>query len=484
MKLNKYLILIILFVLAFRLFFVFQTDNYSSDESYFHLRYINHILEEKNPLFYDDLSYGGRPVVYPPLFHYILALLSFVPFAFKILPAIFISSLIIIAYLISKEIYANKTINLLIALLAGFIPVILSQTLNQISPLAILLPLSLLMFYSLMKINQDKKYIILFTATALVLPFIHIASLIILFSLLLFLILSNTESINLDKIKQEAILFFSVFTLLISFIIYKKALLLYGFGSIWENTPSIILSQHFQAFNPFNAVYQLGILPFVLGVIGIFSGVFKEKKEHIILLSSLILSSLILLVLKLTTIETGLVFLGMGFTLISTLTLAKIYKYMDLTKFSKYKKYFYIALTLLIIVSAVLPSFFASRQVISNAPSNEEISELASLKDLPFSTAVLGSLDEGHLISVVSGKKNVADQNFLLAPKPDQRARDINAIYTTPFVTRAVDLLKEYRVKYIYLSDDTKKLYGISDLRVAEDGKCFRKVGRFYEVIC
>ena len=135
MKLNKYLILIILFVLAFRLFFVFQTDNYSSDESYFHLRYINHILEEKNPLFYDDLSYGGRPVVYPPLFHYILALLSFVPFAFKILPAIFISSLIIIAYLISKEIYANKTINLLIALLAGFIPVILSQTLNQISPL-------------------------------------------------------------------------------------------------------------------------------------------------------------------------------------------------------------------------------------------------------------------------------------------------------------------------------------------------------------
>src|SRR3989344_3477221 len=46
------LLLIFIFVLAFRLYFVFQSKNFSSDEAYFHLRHINYILENNKILFY------------------------------------------------------------------------------------------------------------------------------------------------------------------------------------------------------------------------------------------------------------------------------------------------------------------------------------------------------------------------------------------------------------------------------------------------
>ena len=48
------LLFIFIFVLAFRLYFVFQSKNFSSDEAYFHLRHINYILEKKKILFYND----------------------------------------------------------------------------------------------------------------------------------------------------------------------------------------------------------------------------------------------------------------------------------------------------------------------------------------------------------------------------------------------------------------------------------------------
>ena len=484
MKLNKLLILILIFVLAFRLFFVFQTENYSSDDSYFHLLYINNIFENKQPMLYDELSYGGRSVVYTPLFHYIMAVFSFIPGFLKILPATFISILVLISYLISKEIYDNKIINISIASLSGFIPIIFDQTLNQISPLSLLLPLSLLMLYSLMKIDKNKNYTILFIITALLMPFIHPASFIILLSVLLFLILANTESIKINPVKQEAVLFFSIFTLLVSFIIYKKAILLYGFDILRQNIPIAILNNYFSTLNLFESIFKIGLLSFVLGIIGIFYGCFKEKREHIILLSSLVLSVTALLLLKLINLKIGLMLLGIGLTLISTLTLAKLYKYLDITKFAKYKRFFFPALMILIVISAIIPSYFAAKDVIKKAPTNQELQELNSFRDLPFKTSILGSLEEGHLINYASGKKSIIDGNFLLAPKPTQRFIDVNIIYTTPFVTTSVDLLHQYKVKYIYLSDRTKELYDINTLKIAEDETCFTKVNNFYEVIC
>src|SRR3989344_5680073 len=100
-KEHYFLILIFILVFAFRLYFVFQSNNFSSDEAYFHLRHVNSILSEGKILFYDELSYGGRFVLYPPLFHMLLAYLTFGNLLLlKILPALFASLMVFVAYAI------------------------------------------------------------------------------------------------------------------------------------------------------------------------------------------------------------------------------------------------------------------------------------------------------------------------------------------------------------------------------------------------
>ena len=61
------LIFLFLFVLAFRLFFAFKYSHFNTDSAYFHLRQIDHVVENYSLLSYDSLSYGGRDIFYPPL---------------------------------------------------------------------------------------------------------------------------------------------------------------------------------------------------------------------------------------------------------------------------------------------------------------------------------------------------------------------------------------------------------------------------------
>ena len=63
-------------VLAIRLSIAFQTPYFSDDGSYLALRQIDEITSTGTPLYHDPLSYGGRLFIFPPLFHYILAVFN------------------------------------------------------------------------------------------------------------------------------------------------------------------------------------------------------------------------------------------------------------------------------------------------------------------------------------------------------------------------------------------------------------------------
>ena len=101
-KTSSYVIfLIFALTLALRLYLVLSAPNLSDENAYFHLRHINNIIEDKKIIYYDFLSYGGRYVLQPPLFHIIMALLSFGNiFLLKILPELFFSLLVVLVYLI------------------------------------------------------------------------------------------------------------------------------------------------------------------------------------------------------------------------------------------------------------------------------------------------------------------------------------------------------------------------------------------------
>ena len=226
------LILIFLFALAFRLYFSFQTPEYSNSEAFFHLRNIEHIKETLQPITYDPLSFGGRQIRQVPVFDYILAGLSFIPYAYKIIPALLISLTTVISYYIALKLSDDRIAALLSALMVIFLPSVMVPTLNKISIFSLILPLSLYMIYCLIRI-EDKKFLNHFVILCFALPIIHPLALLVSVSFFTYLILVAAEqNLNLSSLRKEAIIFSIFLALLIEFIIYKKAFLALGAGII------------------------------------------------------------------------------------------------------------------------------------------------------------------------------------------------------------------------------------------------------------
>jgi len=481
-KPRTYLIIIFLLTLIFRLYFAFSIDSFSSDESYFHYRLINYIKENKSPMFYDEFSYGGSKVFYPQLFHVILALLSFIPYFLKIIPAIFSSSLVIIIYLISKKITNHENSSLLTAFLAAFIPLEIKTNVNQISIYSLLIPVILLLYLCLINI-EEKKYFNLFLILSFLLSLIHPASLFFILSLIFYLILSNTESLFISKYKREIMTFSSFLILIINFLIYKNEFLKYGFDIIWQNIPNSLFSSYFQNINVLEAIYLIGLLPIILGSLGIFFGLFKEKDDPIILLTSAILTTLLLLSMKILNIQIGFLFLSIFMTIISSLTILKIYNYLSLTKFSGLKKSITFIILISVLILSIIPSYFAANSLPNYDP---QINSFKWIKDNTLNNStILAPMELGNILTANSERKNVMDTNFLLARNTEERFNDINIIYNSFSKIKALESLRKYNVNYIYFDDYAKKKYEIDKIRYIDDEKCFKEIKNdVYKVIC
>lgn len=484
LKENKLLASIFLLTLIFQLVFVFQTSAFSSDESYFHLRASTSLNSLYTP-YHDDLSYGGRQVIYPPLFHILLFLFSFLPLAFHIIPALLTSLIVILSYLIAKEITNDKTSSLLAAFLAAFIPVLISITINQVSVYSLLFPMMFFMLYCLLKLEHSKKYLTAFIICSFLLPLIHLHSLFFVLILLFYYLLLSVENIAMSRLKQEAILFSSFIILLINFIIFKKAFLLYGLDIIWQNAPSEVIAASFTNIGIFQLFYTIGVLPLLLGALAIFYGIFREKRDPIFLLSALFLSISLLLIAKLVELPVGLSLLGIGLAIISSLTFAKFLKYVSITKLASSKKLIISLILIAIISLSFIPSLFIAGSTIKNSFDDKDLSILAKVKDaVPISSTILSPFQEGHILTAMTSRKNVIDSNFMLAPNAQQRLRDVHLVYTTWSEINALELIHQYNISYIYISPNLAK-ENLTIPSYLTNEKCFlRKNEYLYQITC
>lgn len=485
MKLKPSTILVIIFLLTFifRLYFAFSIESFSSDESYFHLRLINYIKENKLPMFYDNLSYGGQRIFYPQLFHILMAIFSFIPYFLKILPAIIASSLVIITYFLAKKITNDNVSSLLTAFLSAFIPIQIRNSVNQISIYQFIIPVILILYLCLMNL-ENKKYFNLFLILSFLLPLIHPLSLIFISSLFFYLVLSNTESIFISRYKKEAIIFSFFLILLINFLIYKNLFLQYGLNVIWQNIPSSLFATYFKNLEILEAIYLMGALPIILGSLGIFFGLFKEKDDSIILLTSAILATLFLISIKILNIQIGVLFLSIFLTIISSLTISKIYTYLSLTKFAKFKIHATYLLIILIIGLAFIPSYFVAKSLPNYDHQVNSFKWLG--ENTPLTATIVAPIDLGNILTAVAERKNIMDDNFLLAGNTEERFNDINQIYNTAFEIKALESLNKYGATYIYFDDFVKKKYNLTKLRyIDENEKCFGEVKNdVYKVLC
>ncbi len=470
MKINYKIVLVIIFLLtlAFRLYISFTNTSFSSDDSYFNLRVTNYIIDNKRPLIYDDLSYSGRTLVYPQAFNVFLAVFSFIPSYEKIIPALLISSIVFIVYLISKKISNNVKVSLFMALTAAFIPIEIKTNVNQISVYSLVIPIILLMILALLNLDQ-KRYFNLFVILSFLLPLIHPISFLFAFSLLFYLILINTESINIDKSKKEAVAFSFFIILVINFFLYKSALIKYGTNIIWQSIPQNLFSVYFQTFNIIEILYLLGFIPLILGIIGIYSGIFRKKEESMILLGSFLLATLILVSLKLINLQIALLFISLPLLIASSKSLKDIYDYFTITKFDKLERYFDITLLVLIVIASIIPAIIIGL----NLPNyNQEINTFSWVRENSNKDSIiLAPFEFGNILTYISERKNVLDDNFLLAPNSNERIEDIGIIYKTPFEVKGLELIKKYNINYIYIPSNLTIPY-------INDEKCFEMVNQ------
>lgn len=487
-KLSRYkyellLVLVFLFSLAFHLYFSFQTPYFSDDSAYLNLRQVDYVVEHGRPMFYDDLSYGSRPVLSLPLFPYVMALFSLVPLGLKIFPSVLLASIVFFVYLIALKLSDDKFSSLVAALMAAFIPVLISSTLNKLSVFSLVLPLLLLMFYSLVSIRK-KIFLYIFVVLSFALPLLHPIALFFVLSMLIFYVLALAEDIEVSHIGREAMVFSAFLIVFIEFLFFRSAFLSLGFRFVWHNIPSELLASYFRDLNLIDVMLKLGVLPFVFGIVGYAFGFFKDKSVGVFSLMSAAFAALLLLVFKLVDFSVGLMLLGIVLALASSLSIQKFFKYLKLTKFSRFHYVFKFLLVLLVFLTLVVPSFFSAHDVLAGTLTDNDYLVLLAVRDETERDATVLSLySEGNYITAVGERKSVMDSDFLGAPSVNTRFEDVRDVYTSVSEVKVLQILEKYHVGYVYFTPRVKKFYNVQNLSFVEDEKCFveyRKSGEVY----
>ncbi|MFH1971851.1 MAG: hypothetical protein ABIJ18_00050 [archaeon] len=490
MKIKKEIVVIsIIFLLsfAFNLYFSMQIGHFSSDDAYFNLRHTEFISENMQPIVYDIQSYGGNYILDTHIWHYILAvvnnLFGFLV-AFKIVPALLASLVVVFGYLIAREITKNDMASYFGALIFAFIPNFINLTLNQISIYSVFVPLMLLFIYSLLKI---KERIGLFLITSFLITILDPMNFLFFLALIIFAILMAVDDIQMQNETKNGILFYVLLMILFNLILFKNIYLEQGLLAVWQNVPPQLYYDYFRSINIIGLIANIGIIPIILGVGGFVLGFLGEKKRDIYLLSSIIISCGILLLLKLISFDLGMMLLAVMLSITSVLTIDKFINYIKITKFARFKTLIIGAVMVIAIISLIIPATVYARDTIENGVSYEEIEALEWIRDnTPTGSSVVGNVYEGNLISSIAQRINVIDTQFILA---ENRYVDISNLFQTESLVKAQRTLAKYNADYIYFSDKTKHLYGIDRLKYVNEEICFDEVfsneeATVYEVVC
>ncbi len=474
------LLSIFLIALSFRFYYAFQTTTFNDDVSYYSLRQAQHISLYGYPIFQDHLSYGGRTIIFTPIFYYILAFFNlFLPIGIvgKVIPNIFASLSVFIIFFISRDLTHNSKIALFSSSVSVFIPVFFSDTVNSVTPYSLVIPLLLSLIYLFIRINKARKYQVYFISILLILLFTHPTAAIFVMGLIIFISIMKLENMKVAKAEMELTIFSAFFLLWFNFLIFKKAFILYGISIIWYNIPSIILANYFSEINILKMVNLIGVIPFFYGIYIVYKYIFKQKNRSIYLVLSFIFAVGILLWFKLIPFRVGLMFLGIFLILLLSVYLKLSLEYLKKTRFIKLENIFIFSLLFAFVTTSFFPSIHYTKQGLENGFSESEISAFQWIhNNLPDTSLILASPDEGHLITAISERKNVIDSNYLFIDNINTLFSDVQDIYSTKYETQAIDLLSKHGITHIYLSPRVKSYYKISSLDYTADNDCFKEI--------
>lgn len=492
--------------LILRLYFSFSTPYFSDDESYFHLRHIEHIRESYTPLFYDPLSFSGRLFLFSPLFHYFFAFVTSFGSAWyvmKIIPNLLATSLTIIIYFVAEEINGSRSIALFTATIASFTPIFFVETVNSLSPRVLVIPLAflfLLFYYRLASHRFVFGTAFLFSLLILV----DASSLLLVFGLLFSLFLQKIYTIEIKKEEKEFLLFGLLLSLWFYLLLYKRALLNHGMDILWQNIPIQVLDKYYVSITIISSLYHIGITPILFSLLVLYFILFKEpwkyatekygqlyaheQQRKIVPIIALIFVITIMLWFQIVEWNIGLVFLSLLLVVLSGHGYLLFQQYLHKTKMRRFSGVIFFSIFCLFLATSLLPLVEFTQERLATTITREEIQLLRLLPEITRSDAVIFSLvDDGHYVEYFANRKTVVDSNFLQIPDAKKRLDDSTTLFTTQSKIVATKIMNTYNASYIYLSPTAKTIYGIEYLPY-EDNECITLIYtggvRLYESTC
>ena len=477
------LVLIFLVTLTARLFFAFQSEHFTLGSSYFNLRQVEHISNTGLPLIQDDLSYQGRIHLTMPIFYYLLGFFNlFLPLTIvgKIIPNIFASTLVFIIYLICKDITHDRELSLLGGLLAGFVPFYFSKTFNNISVQSLVVPMIFLMIYLMFR-AKSKNHVKAFLVLTFILVLTSPVSLLLLGGFIVYSILAWTLKVRVKKINKELMMFYSIASVWLISMFYQNALLNYGQKIIWQNIPAEILGKYFTEITLIGVIMNIGVISSLVGFYIVYKYLFIKKNTKLLLLIGFLISTGLLTWFKLIKPVTGFMYVSIIMVILFMVFIKELPMMTKETKFSQYRYLIMILLGVVFIISSLLPSIASAMQELDKTSSAVDY---LKAQQFPESATIVAHVDQGNLIQFYTKRKTVADLQFLLAPNPAERLKDLKTIYTTKFETEAIRLMEKYGAMYIYTQQETLDRYNVTFVDYLQDTECFEKQGNFYKRTC
>ena len=315
----------------------------------------------------------------------------------------------------------------------------------------------------------------------------HASSFLLILGLLIYLILIKAINLPQSKLELEIILFSTFVVIWFLLLLFKNAFLLHGYYTIWQNAPEKILSHYFFDIGILEAIYAIGIIPFVFGIYIIYNYIYKKRKRSIYIFTGTTTASFILIWFKLLKPSESLILLGLSLVVLSSQYYRDFSTFISKTKIPHKKIYTAILMTILILTS-FLPSLSYAKKETINAITDKELTALNWIKEnTPENSTIVSAYTEGHLITSIAGRKNFIDQNFLLIKDINQRFEAHEIIYTSKFSTNSIRVLTKYDINYIYFSPKAKSTFDIKEIAYINKG-CFPlvydKEVKIYKVNC
>jgi len=486
---NKILFAFILLTIIFKIYLVLQTPSISYD-SYYGMRYAEYFHENFLPMVSDDLSYQGRLSITNIPFYMIVSLFTFIIPAlifFKYIGILFGAYLIYLIYKITQKLFNNQTISLIITFIAGMMQTIFLFSLNSFSSITVFSVLFLLLIWEFINLENKsnlKAFMLFFILATIITPY----SIIVVLGFIVYFLLLKFNSLPIRKSTIDVFIFSSLFSIWYHLIIYKMALIRSGPSVIWQNIPQELISLSYQKLTILSALFFIGFVPLVLGLIGMYQTIFVKRKRLLILISSFTFVFVMLLALGILPLNEGIFLLLICLILLSANGLASILEYLDLTLFSKLKKVV-LFLILVFVLLNFLPIILSTDVLTASSPNLDELNTMKFIQEnTPDDVTILGDVVEGHFISYASNRKNFYDENFFQMKNADQKFADAKSIFLSKSTVQVVEQMKYYDIKYIYFSKLIFDKYQNVNFLIREDS-CFKKIfstntTEVFELIC